>query len=71
MFYFIAGFFGCIGLAVAHFFMIKLFPSNVKFTEISFSYNVTYAISDGITPLLEIFCKRKISYAFNIFYVRT
>lgn len=59
IFYFLSGFFGCVGPAGAPFYMIKLFPSNVKFTGISFSYNIAYAISGGITPILASFANEK------------
>lgn len=57
--YFLAGFFGAIGPTGAPFHMIKLYPSNVKYTGISFSYNIAYAISGGITPVLAAFANEK------------
>jgi MFS family permease len=32
--------------------MVELFPANVRFTGVSFSYNVSYAVWGGITPPL-------------------
>jgi MFS family permease len=31
--------------------MVQLFPANIRFTGISFSYNLSYAIFGGLTPL--------------------
>lgn len=48
--YFIAGFFGCIGPCGAPFFMVALYPNKIRFSAISFSYNIAYAIAGGFTP---------------------
>jgi drug/metabolite transporter (DMT)-like permease len=32
--------------------MVRAFPSAVRFTGVSFSYNVTYAVFGGLTPPL-------------------
>ncbi|AGZ81425.1 MFS transporter [Campylobacter fetus] len=48
--YLIAGFFGSIGPCGAPFFMIALFPNKIRFSGISFSYNIAYAIAGGFTP---------------------
>ncbi|SUX75761.1 transport protein [Citrobacter freundii] len=31
--------------------MVRAFPAEVRFTGISFSYNVSYAIFGGLTPI--------------------
>lgn len=48
--------YGIAGLAVGvvgvvPFVMVRLFPAAVRFTGISFSYNVAYAIFGGLTPM--------------------
>ncbi|MDV2490968.1 MULTISPECIES: MFS transporter [Campylobacter] len=48
--YLIAGFFGAIGPCGAPFFMTALFPNKIRFSGISFSYNIAYAIAGGFTP---------------------
>ncbi|VEJ05513.1 MFS transporter [Campylobacter lari] len=50
-FYFIACFFGGIN-ALAPIFMCKIFKPNIRFSGISFSYNIAYAIAGGFTPQL-------------------
>jgi hypothetical protein len=48
--YALAGF--CIGTtAVVPYVMVRAFPSVVRFTGVSFSYNVAYAIFGGLTPV--------------------
>jgi hypothetical protein len=32
--------------------MVRVFPAAVRFTGVSFSYNVAYAVFGGVTPLL-------------------
>jgi uncharacterized membrane protein len=32
--------------------MVRSFPAEVRFTGISFSYNVSYAIFGGLTPIV-------------------
>ena len=32
--------------------MVRAFPAEVRFTGISFSYNVAYAIFGGLTPIV-------------------
>ena len=32
--------------------MVRLFPPAIRFSGISFAYNIAYAISGGLTPLL-------------------
>lgn len=34
------------------YFMVKVFPAQVRYSGVSFSFNVAYAIAGGITPLL-------------------
>lgn len=42
----------CVGVVGAvPFVMVKIFPAEVRFTGISFSYNVSYAIFGGLTPV--------------------
>ena len=46
-----------LGLAVGvvctvPFVMVRLFPAEVRFSGLSFSYNVSYAIFGGLTPML-------------------
>lgn len=48
--YAVAGF--CVGvIGVVPVVMVRAFPPAVRFTGLSFSYNVAYAISGGLTPL--------------------
>ncbi len=49
--------YGMVGLSVGvvggvPFVMVRAFPAEVRFTGISFSYNVSYAIFGGLTPVL-------------------
>lgn len=49
--------YGLVGLSVGvvgavPFVMVRAFPAEVRFTGISFSYNVSYAIFGGLTPIL-------------------
>ena len=39
-------------VAVVPYVMIKAFPARIRFTGVSFSYNIGYAIFGGLTPLL-------------------
>ena len=32
--------------------MVSAFPTAVRFTGVSFSYNISYAVFGGVTPLL-------------------
>ncbi|EAH5177212.1 MFS transporter [Campylobacter lari] len=50
-FYFIACFFGGIN-ALAPILMCKIFKPSIRFSGISFSYNIAYAIAGGFTPQL-------------------
>lgn len=48
--YAVAGF--CVGvIGIVPVVMVRAFPPAVRFTGLSFSYNVAYAISGGLTPL--------------------
>ena len=38
-------------VGVVPFVMVRAFPAAVRFTGISFSYNVSYAIFGGLTPI--------------------
>jgi MFS family permease len=49
--YVLAGF--CVGIVGAvPYVMVNAFPAAVRFTGLSFSYNVAYAIFGGLTPML-------------------
>jgi MFS family permease len=49
--YALAGF--CVGvIAVVPIVMVRAFPAAVRFSGISFSYNVSYAVFGGLTPLV-------------------
>jgi len=39
-------------VAVVPYIMIEAFPAPIRFTGVSFSYNIAYAIFGGLTPLL-------------------
>lgn len=42
----------CVGVVgVVPFVMVRAFPAEVRFTGISFSYNIAYAIFGGLTPI--------------------
>jgi MFS family permease len=49
--YFLAGI-GAGGAVLAPILMVRAFPPSVRFTGVSFSYNTSYAIFGGVTPLL-------------------
>ena len=43
----------CVGVVGAvPYVMVRAFPPEVRFTGISFSYNVSYAIFGGLTPIV-------------------
>jgi MFS family permease len=43
----------CVGaIAVVPFIMVRVFPPAVRFTGVSFAYNVAYAVFGGLTPLV-------------------
>jgi sugar phosphate permease len=39
-------------ITVVPYLMVHAFPAETRFTGVSFSYNVSYAIFGGVTPLL-------------------
>lgn len=42
----------CVGVVGAvPYVMVRAFPAEVRFTGISFSYNLSYAIFGGLTPI--------------------
>jgi MFS family permease len=45
---------GAGAVVLAPIYMVRAFPPPLRFTGISFSYNIAYAISGGITPLLVV-----------------
>ena len=49
--YLIAGF-GAGSAVLAPIFMVRAFPPDVRFTGVSFSYNVACAVVGGVTPIL-------------------
>jgi len=34
------------------YFMVKVFPTDIRYSGVSFSFNMAYAIAGGVTPLL-------------------
>lgn len=48
--YTVTGFFVGIVAGVPYI-MVRIFPANIRFTGLSFSYNLSYAIFGGLTPL--------------------
>lgn len=56
--YAITGFFGGI-LGSIPYVMVHLYPANIRFSGISFSYNIAYAIFGGITPILIVWLNDK------------
>ncbi len=48
--YLLTGFFAAVGPAGAPLFMCAIFPSKIRFSAISLSYNIAYAIAGGFTP---------------------
>jgi MFS family permease len=49
--YALAGF-GAGGVVLTPILMIRAFPPQVRFTGVSFSYNIAYAVFGGLTPLI-------------------
>ena len=49
--YALAGF-GAGGVVLTPILMIRAFPPQVRFTGVSFSYNIAYAVFGGLTPLV-------------------
>jgi MFS family permease len=55
--YMLAGFWvGAVGAVPAA--MVTAFPPEIRFTGVSFSYNLAYALSGGLTPLIVTFWAR-------------
>lgn len=50
-YYALAGFFVAV-IGAIPFVMVKSFPSTVRFSDISFSYNVAYAVFGELTPIV-------------------
>lgn len=49
--YTLAGF--CVGTTAAvPALLVRMFPANVRFSGVSFAYNIAYALAGGLTPLL-------------------
>lgn len=49
--YSLAGF--CVGIVGSFaYFMVKVFPTQIRYSGVSFSFNMAYAIAGGLTPLL-------------------
>lgn len=47
----LAGF--CVGIVGSFaYFMVKVFPTQIRYSGVSFSFNMAYAIAGGLTPLL-------------------
>jgi MFS family permease len=43
----------CVGsIAVVPFIMVRVFPPEIRFTGVSFAYNIAYAVFGGLTPLV-------------------
>lgn len=63
MLYALAGL--CVGvMTVVPFMMVRAFPAVVRFTGVSFSYNVAYAIFGGLTPVaVQLMLKYKLDPA--------
>jgi hypothetical protein len=49
--YALAGF-GAGGVALTPIMMLNAFPTSIRFSGVSFSYNFAYALFGGVTPLL-------------------
>lgn len=66
----LAGF--CVGIVGAFpYFMVKAFPSEVRYSGVSFSFNMAYAIAGGLTPLAISFFTELFSKMAPAFYVVT
>ena len=44
--------FGAGGVVLTPIIMIRAFPTSIRFSGVSFSYNFAYAVFGGLTPLL-------------------
>lgn len=49
--------------------MVRIFPAEIRFSGISFSYNVAYAIFGGLTPATVAFMTQKVSPMAPAWYV--
>ena len=47
--YLLSGLLACVGPCGAPFLMVALFPNKIRFSGISFAYNIAYAIAGGVT----------------------
>ena len=66
--YFLAGFsVGIVGSFA--YFMVKVFPTQVRYSGVSFSFNMAYAIAGGLTPLLISFFSDFVSKMAPAIYV--
>lgn len=66
--YFLAGFsVGIVGSFA--YFMVKVFPTQVRYSGVSFSFNMAYAITGGLTPLLISFFSDFVSKMAPAIYV--
>ena len=53
------------------YFMVKVFPTEIRYSGVSFSFNMAYAIAGGLTPLLISFFSDFLSKMAPAFYVVT
>ncbi|OCG06506.1 MFS transporter [Gilliamella sp. wkB178] len=51
------------------YFMVKVFPTEIRYSGVSFSFNMAYAIAGGLTPLLISFFSDFLSQMAPAFYV--
>lgn len=51
------------------YFMVKVFPTSVRYSGVSFSFNMAYAIAGGLTPLLISFFSDFVSKMASAIYV--
>lgn len=66
--YGLAGFgVGIVG-SFAHY-MVKSFPANIRYSGVSFSFNMAYAIAGGLTPLLLSLLTNLVSHKAPAYYV--
>ena len=66
--YSLAGF--CVGIVGSFaYFMVKVFPTQIRYSGVSFSFNMAYAIAGGLTPLLISFLSDFVSKMAPAMYV--
>jgi hypothetical protein len=54
----------CVGVVgIVPVLMVRAFPAAIRYSGISFSYNVAYAISGGLTPLIVTLWMRSHAHA--------